>query len=196
MKVGNSILDKDYLEVYVSNLIEKIFNIKPKIYYSKKKKAIRCIIYNREIARFLEKFGFPVGIKKIKNPKIPKIFFKNKNLIKMCIRGLQDTDGSIYPQSNVKIILDICIKSNSLLESTKEAFNKIEFKINYTHNRIYLCGKEKVAFFMKEIGSSNLRNKRKYEIFLETGKVPLSSEMEKLLREKYKENNRPCGPVV
>jgi len=179
---GNSELDKDYLEKYISNLIKKIFNITPKIYYSKNENSIRCLIYNRNIARFMIKMGFPKGIKKTQNPKFPKYFFKNKELLKACIRGLNDTDGSVYHQSNTKIILDICIKSPSLLESTKKAFEAISFPINSTHNRIYLCSKEKVGSFFKIIGSSNLRHIKKHEIFLKTGKVPTSLEIEKLLR--------------
>jgi len=186
---GNSILDKDYIENYVAGLIKSLFNINPKIYFSKKEKSIRCVIYNRDIVRFLLSLGFPLGIKKNKNPKIPDSFFKNKDLLKTCIRGLQDTDGSLYPQSNVKIILDICIKTPSLLESTKKAFEKIKFKINYTHNRIYLCGERDVSLFMAEIGSSNLRNILKYKIFLEKGKVPKSSEIEKFLRENRELNH-------
>lgn len=195
---GNSQLDHLYLRVYVKELIRKLFDIEPRIYYSKKEKSIRCIIYNRDVSRFLINFGFPHGIKKTQNLEIPKNFFSNKDLLKACIRGLQDTDGSLYPQSNVKIILDISIKTKSLLESTKKAFKKIGFKINFTHNRIYLCGKERISLFIQEMGSSNMRNIMKYNTFLETGKVPLSLETEKLLRRNNKKDFKlPYhGPVV
>lgn len=178
---GNSISDKHYLEDYVSNLIKNLFGVKPKIYYSKNSKSMRCVLYNQKIVKFLMKIGFPAGLKRLNNPKIYSSFFKDKDLLKACIRGLQDTDGSVYNQANTKIILDISIKSNSLLKSTIKAFNKIKFDINFTHNRIYLCGKKNVLLFLKEFGTSNYRHIKKYDIFLKTGKIPLSLEIEKLL---------------
>jgi len=195
---GNSELDRHYLEVYVSDLIYRLFKLRPKIYYSPKGKIMRCVLYNRAISRFLIEKGFPKGNKKSNKIRIPPVFFKRDYLIKACIRGLNDTDGSVYPQKNSKIILDISIKIKSLLESCIEAFHKISFPINYTHNRIYLCGGGKVSLFIREIGSSNLRNIKKYDMFLKEDRVPTSLETERLLKmEKNSEIELPYyGPVV
>jgi len=195
---GNSVLDKHYLESYVSDLIFRLFNLRPKIYYSKEAKSVRCVLYSKAIARLLVRRGFPKGYKKINKVKIPNRLFKKKSLIRACIRGINDTDGSIYHQKNSKIILDICIKTKSLLDSTIRAFMEINFPINYTHNRIYLCGQKSISKFIEEIGSSNLRNIKKYERFLKTGKVPTSLETETFLRkEKTSEIKLPYyGPVV
>lgn len=195
---GNSILDRHYLGSYVTNLIIKLFNIKPKIYYSTPGKIMRCVLYNKMVVKFLIEQKFPKGNKKANNPKILPEFFKNKTLLKACIRGIQDTDGSIYPQQNSKIILDISIHSESLLESVMKAFQKLGLPVNYTKNRAYLCGKQNVAFFLKEIGSSNIKHIKKYQIFLKTQKVPLTFEMEKLLKqEKTSRIKIPYyGPVV
>lgn len=195
---GNSALDRNYIEFYLSNIIKEIFGIEPKIYYSKKSKNIRCFVYSKPLAKWLIKEGFPKG-KKIKSKiTIPSRFLKNPKLIKACIRGLNDTDGSIYHQKNVGIILDISIISSSLLNSVIEAFNKIEFAINHTKNRAYICGEKRVKDYFIKIGSSNLRQILKYKFFLDEGKVPKSKEIETFLRGKsFKEVVLPYhGPVV
>jgi len=180
---GHSVLDRNYLEYYVSKNIIKLFNIKPKIYYSPQGKIIRCVLYNKKVSKFLIKSGFPKGNKKKNCPKIPDRFFKNKELLKACIRGINDTDGSVYPQTNSKIILDISIHSQSLIQSTLKAFQQLGLPVNYTKNRIYLCGKKPVTSFFEIIGSSNQKHIAKYHYFLKTGTVPLSSEIEKLLKQ-------------
>ena len=181
---GNSVLDRDYIEYYVANLIFSLFGLKPNIYLSKKCKSIRCVLYSKAISKFLINYGFPVGKKKFGKPVIPKMFFSNPDMLKFCIRGINDTDGSVYPQSNSKIILDISIFSPCLLSSTITAFNKLNFKINYTSNRIYLCGAKSVSSFFDLIGSSNPRQLIKYSHFLSNGFVPDTIQTERFLKHK------------
>lgn len=118
-------------------------------------------------------------------------------MLKSCIRGLQDTDGSIYPQKNSKIILDISITSDSLIKSVIEAFERIGLPVNNTSNRIYLCGEKPILSFFQNIGSSNHKHIIKYKTFLETKKVPLSKEIESLLKlEKTPEIEVPYHGLV
>jgi len=180
---GNSILDKNYIQKYVIPLINTLFDINPKIYYSKKANSIRAIVYSKDLVKFLLKDGFPKGKKMFSKTEIPKRFFKKPKLIASCIRGLNDTDGSIYPRKNVKIVLDISIKSPTLLKSSVKAFNSIEFPIKYTKNRIYIYGEKQIKDFFELIGSSNQRNILKYQSFIKKGVVPTSHELEKFIRE-------------
>ena len=180
---GNSILDKNYIEIYVSNLIYKLFKIKPRIYYSKTQKSIRGIVYSKQIAEFLVNFGFPRGYKKKGKLVVPQSWFKKQKLLTRFIRGLNDTDGSVYPQKNSKIVLDMSITQKSLLESSIKAFNILNFKINNTTNRIYLCGHSPVSNFFSRFGSSNFRNIIKYKTYLQKGQVPTTIQTERLLKQ-------------
>lgn len=191
---GHSILDKDYLENYVNNLILDLFKIKPKFYYSKKQKALRCILYSKKVVLFLKKIGFPIGKKLTQKVKIPQLFFNSKLLIKNCIKGMTDTDGSVYPHRKKSIIIDITINNNYLLNSYLKAFKRIGFGIKCTRNRLYLYGKDKSKEYFSRIGSSNTKHILKYENFVKKGFVPKSNDIENLLKEKYTLNNN--GPVV
>ena len=140
---GHSILDKDYLENYVNNLILDLFKIKPKFYYSKKQKALRCILYSKKVVLFLKKIGFPIGKKLTQKVKIPQLFFNSKLLIKNCIKGMTDTDGSVYPHRKKSIIIDITINNNYLLNSYLKAFKRIGYKeglgimLQYNNGKVY-----------------------------------------------------------
>lgn len=181
---GHSILDKSYLEDHICNLILRLFNIKPKFYYSKKQKGMYCVIYNKKLSLFFKKIGFPVGEKVNQKLVIPKLFFKNKILLKRCVRGLMDTDGSVYPQRNSKIIIDLSIKNKYLLSSCLKAFKFIKLDINSTKDRIYLCGEEKSKEFFRLIGSSNIKNILKYNFFIKNKSVPKTVELENYLNGK------------
>ena len=194
---GNSILDNHYYNFYLSRMIQELFNVKPHIYYTKNTKSIRCAIYSQEIAKFLVELGFPKGKKKLANPIIP-LFIMNKNtLLKSCLRGLNDSDGSVYPQDNSKVILDISITVNSLLDSTIKAFENIDFPINHTYNRIYLCNENNVSLFFNKIGSSNMRHIIKYLHLKKHGFVPDTIQTERLLKlGKIPKIKLPYGPMV
>ena len=169
----------------MNNLILNLFKVKPTFYYSKKQKGLRCILYSKKIALFLKDLGFPIGKKVDKKAEIPKLFLKEALLIKNCIKGLADTDGSVYSHRNKEIIVDITIYNKSLLKSSLKAFNKINLNVKCTKNRLYLYGKDNCLSFFKEIGSSNLKHVLKYNSFIDKGIIPRSYEIENLLKEKY-----------
>ena len=143
---------------------------------------------------FLKKIGFPIGKKLTQKVKIPQLFFNSKLLIKNCIKGMTDTDGSVYPHRKKSIIIDITINNNYLLNSYLKAFKRIGFGIKCTRNRLYLYGKDKSKEYFSRIGSSNTKHILKYENFVKKGFVPKSNDIENLLKEKYTLNNN--GPVV
>lgn len=195
---GNSVLDKSYLEKYLFQLIFNLFKLKPTIYYSNQSNSMRCIIYSKKIAEFLIQQTFPKGKKILKKPQIPPTFFKNPKLLIACIRGLVDTDGSIFAHPHTKICLNISVYSTSLLTSCVKAFKQLNIKIGKYPTGINLYGLNKLDNYFEKIGSSNLRNILKYKLFKENSYVPTSKEIESFLREK----NPPCiklpyhGPVV
>jgi len=181
---GDSISDKAFHENYIKKLIFDLFKIEPKIYYSKQSNSIRCNVYSRKISRFLIEQGFPAGKKKFGNLEIPSFILKNENLIKSCIRGLNDTDGTICQHPHSKIMLQISITVPSLLNSCKKAFNKLNFDAGFYNKGVNLYGKDKIKKYFDIIGSSNPKHLTKFKMFLKTGKVPSKQETESFLRKE------------
>ena len=91
---GNKETDYNYLTEYVSGLFERNFNIKPKIWIYKNRKAIALNIFSKKLLEYFMNLGMKVGPKK--NLIIPNIILKNKKYKARFLRGLLDTDFCLY----------------------------------------------------------------------------------------------------
>ncbi len=184
---SDALLDKEYITVYVPQLINRLFRITPKIYpsYGTQGRVTRCIIYNRKIVKFMYKCGFPLGNKKAARITIPEYFFSNPKLLKRCLKGMHDTDGSVCPHPNAKIMTDLTIKIPSLLESAVEGFIALGMKFSHSKKAIFFYGADNVKNYFDKIGSSNEKHIIKFDVFTLTGHVPRSKEMERFLRDYY-----------
>jgi hypothetical protein len=190
---GHSTLDSDYIGSYMSTIIFELFCVKPRLYFSKEEKSLRCVLYSQKVLSFLESKGFPLGKKVESCLVIPEFFLKDKRLLISCLRGLFDTDGTIYHHEGAKVILEISITNRSLIDSCFLVFESLDIPMKRSKNRLYLIGKKKVKEFYFIIGSSNLKHIMKFDCLFEGKRVPLSEEIEKLLKEeeKYKINHEP-----
>ena len=63
---GNSILDKEYLMIYVSNLVSKLFLIQPKFLFKKGQNTMYLDIRSRDVIKFL----FSIGLEKSPKTKL------------------------------------------------------------------------------------------------------------------------------
>lgn len=192
----NSCLDNWYVENYLAKLCFSLFGIRPKIYYSKKGKIIRLVVNNKKITKFFSKLGFPRGRKKQHRLTIPSNFFKDNKLLAACLRGLVDTDGGIYAHPHTKIMLDATSLIPSLLMAIHNALNQIKIEHGITRNRVQIYGSKKINCYLTVIGCSNPRNLIKLLHFSQTGRVPSTTETERLLKYNKKFDVPYHGPVV
>jgi len=175
---GNKILENEYYNIYLKNLIKHLFGVFPAFTIAKEAKVIRCYLYSKKVTQFLTNLGFPAGKKQ--NTCIPK-FLNNKLLLAHCIRGFFDTDGSLSNHPGAKIMIHLSIPQDKLRLSILESLKLFDIKISKSSNALFIYGKENVAKFMDLIGTSNRKNQYKYKQFNKTGKVPTSKETESFL---------------
>ncbi len=171
--------DKEYIDKYIVQLYNKIYNIKvkPKI-WSQGSYGFR--IHNKEIINFKHKIlSLPLGKKT--DIVIPKIIFENNKLSLAFIRGFYDTDGSIntflqnkktpYPR------IEAVNKSKKLIDQVEIILKRNKFRTsrwlvrsNRTNNdqyyRIATYGFKMLKKWNKEIGFSNPKNIKKARIIL------------------------------
>jgi hypothetical protein len=92
----NAIDDKEY-SVYVACLIKKLFGVDPSFYYRKTASAVHIVVSRIGLVDFLTReCGLIVGNKIMKNADIPEWIKENTEMHVSCIRGLVDTDGSVF----------------------------------------------------------------------------------------------------
>ena len=179
---GHKFLDKEYHENYLIPLIKKEFNLKSSIQLGKKEKVRTLKIFSKSLLNELIRIGFPLG-KKGQKLKIPKKFLKLPwKYQKFIIRGLFDTDGSIYARKdeNYKYPhISITTKSKKLMKQLYILLRKRGYPVWVTKpnnsklaESLVLKGIENTKKWMEDIGSSNHKHIFKYQHWLKNKKLP------------------------
>ena len=120
----NYVDEREYV-LYVKDYLKSLFKIEPKINRQKNDdgtlgKGIYLTIYNKNLIEQLISLGLKSGNKVINQVRVPKWIREEnihdnqtKSLVIACLRGLIDTDGSIFPNLKENAI-KINFKNGSL----------------------------------------------------------------------------------
>lgn len=88
--------DKEY-GLFVIKLIKKLFGVTPAVYKNTNGLANNIVVSRTELINYCVKnLGLKIGNKVKQQVDIPKWIKNNKKFRIACVRGLVDTDGSIY----------------------------------------------------------------------------------------------------
>lgn len=171
---GNKKLDSDYLK-YLQIEISSRYGTYVYYYDYKDRNLCFLSIKNKQISLFLHKFGFPMGLKygKLKIPnKLLNLPWKKK---KMILRGLFDTDGSIFAKKREKYRYPhICIslKDKKVLRQTRVILRDKNYPCWIGGDNLFLRGNENIKRWFLDVGSSNERNLFKYRYWIKNGIMP------------------------
>lgn len=172
--------DKQYIN-YVAQICEKLFAVKPTLFYSKKDAVCDVIINRNRLINYLEKLGLHTGNKVKNQVGVPDWISKNKNFSKACLRGLLDTDGCFYVDKHrykSKLYQNAGIsftnRSLPILDFFKAKLTELGFNPTQSYKfNILLRRENEIARYFREIGSSNEKNLIKYTRYLSIkGEVP------------------------
>lgn len=167
---GHSELDRDYL-MFLKGIIKKVFYKSVIVKYKKNSKAMEILFCHKQLILFMNKeLGFPIG-KKI-GLKIENKIAQEWNKLKYVIRGIFDTDGSLYfdktPVGKPYPVISIHMKSPLLLNQINKQLLSQNFKVRFRKNELLLKGSKQLNKWMRQIGSSNNRHLSKYYNFIQT----------------------------
>jgi hypothetical protein len=147
----NKIYDAPYV-YYVRNLIFSLFGVRCHL-YSLKAGGIRVNVYSKRLFDFLvDRMQMPYGEQ---NKFIPDYLLRDINFIKSVLRGIFDTDGSVYLSSKKKIVN---IKSKCLRRDIKVMLDALKIKYHESGENINITNHNDVKKFLSSVGSSNLKN--------------------------------------
>lgn len=166
--VGSPKTDNEYFEI-VKKLIKKVWNKDIKIIH--RERGLRITFGSKDIFEYLVyNIKIPYGIGKCEKVIIPLVISKNWNLVKHTIRGIVDTDGSVFstnkPRCSNYPSIEISTSSYKLALQLKLILEKRNFRvtkiwgyksklsrvINY---KIGLNGKDNLIKWLDEISFSN-----------------------------------------
>jgi len=162
--------DREYFQ-FIYNLIERLFQVKPGVYQNKSYKAIRLQVSRMNLVDFLVKLGLKRGNKVKQGADIPKWIKKERELKIACLRGLIDTDGSVFTHRyrvNGKLYAykKMCFANHArpLLKSVERILSELGFtpKIRSEKEELYLYNEEEVKRYFEEIGTHNPKHLRRF----------------------------------
>ncbi|MEK6903580.1 MAG: LAGLIDADG family homing endonuclease [Nanoarchaeota archaeon] len=194
--VGDVSQDIEYF-MRLKNIIFKLTGKEPVIQSRKHKKGfgLELLIYSKAFISFLvEDADLDYGNKTF-IVKIPKRFTISWEIAKHVLRGIFESDGSLYfsksKENNYPTYPRIELRTSSQLLAYQvfDLLNKNKFeakimKTKYGDFKIYLSGEHKLEKWMREIGFSNRNSLTKYLLWKKLGYyIPRISllEREKLI---------------
>ncbi len=164
---GHSITDKLYFQ-YLQNLIKKEWKKDSKII--QRERGIQMTINSKEVCLFLiDDLKMPYG-KKSDKIFIPEKIINDWQLTKKFIRGIVDTDGTVFAVRKPRVekypAIEITTISQMLAEQLKNILEKNGFGVSKIWRfiskpaetetyRLGLYGQKNLDLWIKEIGFSN-----------------------------------------
>lgn len=176
----NRSVDSAYVG-YVKSLIFDLFGIEPRIYNNKNDNVSILRANSKLLMDYMRIFN-------LNKRKIPKIFSKDKNLLFAVLRGLFDTDGSIF-MSSKWCVLDFTNNSR-LLKEFQRCMKSFGIPCFISSNHVNITSLWKIKRFMNLIGSSNMKNIIKFEEYY-NNKVSLKNRDVVKLFSKYQNFQLP-----
>ncbi len=96
----NKETDSEYSE-FVVKLMKELFAVTPKIYTRKNSRGIDITVSRTELVEFLFQLGLKKGNKLYQDVDIPSWITNSKKYSNACLRGMVDTDGSIFFETHI-----------------------------------------------------------------------------------------------
>ncbi|MEI6281072.1 MAG: LAGLIDADG family homing endonuclease [bacterium] len=161
--------EKQYI-IFVSKIINRLFNVVPIIYNHKDAKAVRIVINRKQMVDFCQEIGLVRGNKIKQQIDIPNWIKENQDFSKACIRGLIDTDGCFYNNSYIVngkkyVYFKIAFISASkpLISSVAEILGDLGIRvvINKHYRDIRIVESQYVLKYIQEIGTHNGKHLQK-----------------------------------
>ncbi len=177
--------DEPYYRNTIRPIFRKVFGIDGCIRFKRKDNVVRFETVSKRIFYSISRLGFPTGIKD--RLYIPKCILGNSNLSLACIRGVFDTDGSVYSryskvyknQKRKYTYANIEIKMNSeeVIRSIKQILDAngiktAEIRRNGAAYILNVHHQGSVRLFFKKVKPSN---KYHIERFLNLSRVSSKS---------------------
>lgn len=156
--------------VYVASLITRLFDVPVSVRPRSDCKATNYVISRREMVNFcVDKLGLVKGNKITQQVDVPLWIKEEQRFIIACVRGLIDTDGSIFTHSYVakgKMYhykkISFSSRSLPLLQSMYTFLNDLNIRARMATYEVRLDSIASVKRYMKIVGTRNPKHLKRY----------------------------------
>ncbi len=174
----NSITDRDHA-AFVRTLFEKVTSVPVIMTTLRSENTITLVASSKALVTRLNNLGMPLGNKIASGLRIPLWVKANRKFAGAFIRGLFDSDGSVFLDRHLikgkryeSIGWTITSKSPSLLVDMVELLRCLDFSPTHRESQwaVYLRKKENIIRFFREIKTHNPKHEKRYQDLI--GRVP------------------------
>jgi intein/homing endonuclease len=159
---------------YVTTLMKKLFRTSVSIYPRPKHSVVVLIISRTRLVTYLSILGLPKGNKISRQADIPSWIKKDSTYTKTCVRGLMDTDGSVYqevhhhPKKDYPYPRMSFVSHSAPLRSSVLAFLKKEgiHAVIRNNRSVNIERLPDIIRYFKVIGSNNPKHLVRYGKFI------------------------------
>lgn len=158
---------------YIKKTIRSLFATQSTLSRSRTNNSCTVVISSRSICDFLKRQGLPQGNKVRDGVRIPNWIKKRSAYTRACVRGLFDTDGSVYCDTHKvsgkeykHLGIAFTNRNTDILSFYKESL--VKFGLHPTQKTpyvVFLRRGAEIDIFFKVIGSSNRKHLRRYREF-------------------------------
>lgn len=181
----NATEDRFYFQ-HVKELIKRLFNLKVEGKPRKNQNTLDIVIHSKGIANFLLLMGLPNGSKKDRLH-IPNWILEKKGLLKSFLRGLMDTDGSLFfakrgtYKQNQYPVIEIKIHDKKFVNELEKSLKNLGFSCFKTKFKVQLNGKKELERWKDEINMENMNNLSRYFIWKRFNYCPPKTKLDERL---------------
>jgi intein/homing endonuclease len=152
---GNKVDDEIYLLDHVRTLFLKVFDLELTSRYRQGENTMDLYRHSKKIALILHSWGMPFGLKKLE-VLVPKL----EVIPNAFIRGVFDTDGSVYRKYGPYAQIQFKAASRSLMNFIREhlvglGFHPTHLRPDETKVRFSLCRQNEVDNFFRTVSPMN-----------------------------------------
>ncbi|MFA5063709.1 MAG: LAGLIDADG family homing endonuclease [Candidatus Omnitrophota bacterium] len=161
----NNETDHEYAQ-YITKILKRLFSVNCYIHKRKGSKGADVVINSSNLRDFLLKSGLRPGNKVRNQVNVPEWIIGRRQYRIACLRGLMDTDGSLYLHKYNNYAypkLDFSSCSRPLLEFVFNTLNELNCKARISHKNVLVDSLSAVRRYFKEAGTSNPKFLEKFQ---------------------------------
>jgi intein/homing endonuclease len=159
---GDPIKDVHYFTHVLLPIINDETGKNPRLFV--RDRGLRFRIFSKSFVEWLKKMGIPSGEAK-GMAKAPEFIASDMKLMKRCVRGVHDTDGSVYFDMRPAYLrpyprIELHMKNIDLVNQVSGFFSDIGIAHSYvrTKNSIETSGVDALRGFLRKVGFSNVHH--------------------------------------
>jgi len=163
--------DAEYAN-FIRELIGGLFGIASSIHIDDEDNTCTLLISSMNVIDHLLSLGLKKGNKVAQQVDVPDWIFDNEDFVSSCVRGLMDTDGSVYPHKykvggRTYCYTKMCFRNHSLplLASVERMLSSLDFTPKNDGKQVSLYRQMEVKRYFEEIGTNNPKHLKRYQNF-------------------------------